>query len=582
MLFFAILVAVAVAIEFAVLHRNSYASSGLPVWERFVQWVRMPEARGWITAVAMGLTTFVLMALAPDAGATLWVAPILLLASLVLMSYLVRIVYLTGDFGEIVIPILLMVLLAVFTVGKMAYCTIVWLDELYRVGGSTTPTWLANLVTMLPWSALTVTVALSVRHLMIEMGLWWGWYRWAVIVVAALAIIAILLFGVFNIGQNWQASNNEEVIAETPAPTAEVMESELIPEPTPEVTAEPIAAPVVEVTWYHFRHYDLLEDDDLENDFNFGPSAYAEGMTAQEAMDKHWADMEDDPALFVASMANFDVYLGTDLMVPGTHYDQDWSDGYWTTIMNEEIQCYMANEAEYRAVYDRAKAWVYQYASTTLDYETDVRDQMYMVSIGGFNEAPEVIVAKTDQPTGHILRYNFRIKGNDFAVPFRAECDFQPTNVAGVMKETPQENPINPGGNTPSGGGDTPSTVETPVPTAVPESIKNPADDAVNQGNADKGGGENESEDGPGEAQPTDARLETPTGPEDDNHHGYSDPTTVTPTAPPVVPEHTAEPIVTYEEPMNYEPDPVSTRGPVESGVSPTTVEGDGEFTPDD
>ena len=102
----------------------------------------------------------------------------------------------------------------------------------------------------------------------------------------------------------------------------------------------------------------------------------------------------------------------------------------------------------------------------------------------------------------------------------------------------------------------------------------------MNRGNAQKGGGQNKPTDGAGENQPTDPRTEHPTGSQNDNNHGYSDPKTVTPSNPPVTEEHKSEPVVTDSKPMTYEPDPVTNRGPVDTTQQPTSSEGDGAFTP--
>ena len=119
----------------------------------------------------------------------------------------------------------------------------------------------------------------------------------------------------------------------------------------------------------------------------------------------------------------------------------------------------------------------------------------------------------------------------------------------------------------------------------------------MNQGNADKGGGDNKPTDGPGELQPTDPRTQNLTGPANDNNHGHSDPATVVPETPAVVPASgSANPPVVVpqggENKMTYEPDPVTERGPVQptptpaaptpAPIQPTAESGDGAFTPAD
>lgn len=121
---------------------------------------------------------------------------------------------------------------------------------------------------------------------------------------------------------------------------------------------------------------------------------------------------------------------------------------------------------------------------------------------------------------------------------------------------------------------------DTDNPTPTPDNPKKePSEDPVNKGNANKGGGQSKPNDGAGENQPTDPRTEHPTGSQNNNNKGYSDPATVTPSNPPAT---KSGPVATDSNPMNYKPDPVTNRGPADSSKKPTSSEGDGEFTPAD
>ncbi|MBQ6313915.1 hypothetical protein IJI29_03665 [Candidatus Saccharibacteria bacterium] len=127
-------------------------------------------------------------------------------------------------------------------------------------------------------------------------------------------------------------------------------------------------------------------------------------------------------------------------------------------------------------------------------------------------------------------------------------------------------------------------TPEPTEPTSPPtgDYAKDPADDPVNKGNARQGGGQNKPSDGAGEYQPKDPRTEGPTGSQNDNNHGYSDPATVKPTTPPLVPGHERDDIVDDENKVDYEPDPITDRGAVDNSDPTPVPGGDGEFTPDD
>ena len=134
------------------------------------------------------------------------------------------------------------------------------------------------------------------------------------------------------------------------------------------------------------------------------------------------------------------------------------------------------------------------------------------------------------------------------------------------------DNPTNPPTPSPTKPDNPPSPTSPTTPTPTTKQ-KDPADDPVNNGNAQKGGGDNKSSDGSGEYQAQDPRTEK------------QDPAEVKPETPTVVPEHKAEEqagqIVDHESKMDYAPDPVTSRGPVDNQKPVTSSNGDGEFVPD-
>ena len=122
--------------------------------------------------------------------------------------------------------------------------------------------------------------------------------------------------------------------------------------------------------------------------------------------------------------------------------------------------------------------------------------------------------------------------------------------------------------------GSTSSNPKTSSTTSTPNDKpknwqKDPADDPVNQGNAQKGGGDNNPSDGSGDYQPKDPRTET------------QNPGSVKPQTPTVAPGHSSDDIVDDQNQMGYETDPVTDRGPVDQ-KPPTNSNGDGEFSPAD
>ena len=132
-------------------------------------------------------------------------------------------------------------------------------------------------------------------------------------------------------------------------------------------------------------------------------------------------------------------------------------------------------------------------------------------------------------------------------------------------------NPLNPstpaGGKKGGGGGSNKPepTTEPPTTPGKKNPKKDPKEDPVNQGNADKGGGDNKPGDGSGDYQKNDSREETTT--------------TKTPDTPPVDSGHKSENIVDHENKMDYTTDPATDRG-ARDKRPPTSDSGDGEFTP--
>ena len=131
----------------------------------------------------------------------------------------------------------------------------------------------------------------------------------------------------------------------------------------------------------------------------------------------------------------------------------------------------------------------------------------------------------------------------------------------------------------------TPPPTPGPDPDPDPDPKKDPRKDPVHQGNADTGGGDPHVD--PTDPQPTDPRTENPTGNGNDNNHGHSDPSTVTPEAPPPAPTSGTQPVAIPEggeNPINYQPDPPSDRGPEDgSDPAPSGEHNDSSYTlPDD
>lgn len=324
-------------------------------------------------------------------------------------------------------------------------------------------------------------------------------------------------------------------------------------------------------TNWHYYNNDV-QGGNAEDDFNFGPVPKAD--TATEYDKDFRKRLENDPALGAADMAWADAWLGTRYL--GEFYESCNKD--WSKTINAAKEAWIKDPEAYKATLDAFFLFL-NTAEVKVTAGSGLEDQMYMnpYTVDG---TPDVIVLATPDHTGKFLTYYFTIKGTGkVKVSYRVECGYQPTNVEEIMGITPQTKPSNPGNTPGKGDNPTPTPTPTPKPTPTPSYSKNPSEDPVNKGNAQKGGGQNKSTDGSGENQPVDPRTEHPTGSGNDNNHGYSDPSTVTPSNPSST---KSEPVVTDSNPMDYKPDPVTNNGPTDSSKKPTSSGGDGEFTPSD
>lgn len=434
------------------------------------------------------------------------------------------------------------------------------------------------------------------------------WMRIITLIVVLSVIGALLIVCIPRISWGSIGEKNMPMVAATDVDTQVETEedadvtvvdyTEMETDVETELRAEGVTSQSV---WYVFYNLYLLTDANPLNDFNFGPNPFREGMTAEEFRQEFYTRLLNDPAFAAGALAWLDANVGTRYL--GEFYES--CKGDWAKTINLTKERFMADQALfYQTVQPAIK--FYDTATVKLEYKTDgLDDQMYMNPYTP-SGVPDVVVMSTKDHGGYFLTFEFSIKADQVktvdqpTVSYRIDCGFQPTNVEKVMNIKPDDTPrtSNPGHSTPDptpkpGGKDpnpepsdpTPEPSDPtpkPDPTPTPTSTKKPSQDPVNNGNAQKGGGQNKPTNGAGEVQSVDPRIENPTGPQNDNNHGHSDPKTVTPSTPPVVEEHKSEPVVVDSNPQNYVPDPVTDRGPTDPTIQPTSLEGDGEFTPAD
>ncbi len=96
--------------------------------------------------------------------------------------------------------------------------------------------------------------------------------------------------------------------------------------------------------WYHFYNSDLQKDEDKENDFNFGPTAYTEETTAEMADKEFRERISKDPALGAADMAWFDFNVKTRYL--GVFYSE--ADEQWDAAINKAKDAWVESEEKYK------------------------------------------------------------------------------------------------------------------------------------------------------------------------------------------------------------------------------------------
>lgn len=253
--------------------------------------------------------------------------------------------------------------------------------------------------------------------------------------------------------------------------------------------------------------------------------------------------------------------------------------------VTEEYRCYAATLCTFleRLVeqgvqsHQTIENWCLNSAAKNNDRAGIMAEYQYKKDAFVLAYIPKSEAGKKDAKGLFVIGFNVHDKRPEF---FDKEDPPEVVNVPTPTAPDPDNpptptSPDNP--PTPTDPDNPPSPTTTPDPTDPTSEVKqkNPADDPVNNGNAQKGGGDNKSSDGSGEYQAQDPRTEK------------QDPADVKPETPTVVPEHKAEgqagQIVDHENKMDYEPDPVTDRGPVNNNQKPVTnSNGDGEFVPGD
>ncbi len=243
--------------------------------------------------------------------------------------------------------------------------------------------------------------------------------------------------------------------------------------------------------WLHFYNLDVASDDDPDNDFNFGPSAYTEGADAKSVDAEFRKRLKVDTALAAASTAVVDAKVKTRYL--GEFYES--CKGDWAKTMNSAKERWSNDQTSYYEELDAFFKFLDAAEKVEIRDCQLVSDQMYMNPYTASGN-PDVIVLKTDDHSGHELVYTWKVKDDEFSVAFRLECGFQPTDVAELMNITPTtiedltSTTTTSGGGTPSG--DTPTSEDdlsrNKNPNLAPKKNTEPNDDSGPGPNTNSGG----------------------------------------------------------------------------------------------
>ena len=430
-----------------------------------------PKDGSVIEAIGFGVVVGAINYFAPRlTQGSLWVAPVMLVVMCALFVWLMwRWKEDGGTFKEM-IPLILLAVLFFFTAKATAWMTTKLI----------TGTFLASLVVTIPTLFLIATIGFFVIDFF--------YFRYRnmnkikngddeetirekkektrtnhALGIVAIVVTTIALLIAFFKGVDFSESPRSES-AETIVDVQPIV-----------LTAQP--APIISEyePWYVFYNRELLEDNDVSNDYNFGKNPYNEEWTALDYDYDFRGRIGKDPALAAGDMAWLDAIVGTRYL--GEFYES--CKGDWAKTINTTKVEFINNQGLYYKTLDAFFAFL-DTGEVSIKKGSDLDDQMYMnpYTVDG---VPDVIVMETTDHEGLFLVYTFTIKEQKFEVAYRIECGYQPTNVEEVMGITPQEapTPTTPVPATPAPVtpvDPTPAPVVTPTPTPTVTSTPAPTE----------------------------------------------------------------------------------------------------------
>lgn len=309
-------------------------------------------------------------------------------------------------------------------------------------------------------------------------------------------------------GIDWAAADSD-VMADDSAYAAE--------------SAEDVGS-VQPVLWEGITFYNqkLQEDNDVENNFNFGPDPWVKNENSADYYAFDFAERRaSDPALLSATMLALDGTLGTDFIgqVLYTGYDErnnmlQRADAATRILAADKETFNNSNEAVSMLLSSATKVEVKKLSN--------LKDQLYMnpYTIDGI---PSIVSYVSDFDEGWCLIYTFQIKkGSNTTqkVIFHIPCGYQWANGAEKIGVTPTEKPTtpkkpdNPSGPEPTppgpggGEGDPDGPQYHKDPSEAPSTDTEPNDDPGP---------------GPSTNNPSDPSHSTQDTPDSSTHGSYQD-----------------------------------------------------------
>jgi len=313
--------------------------------------------------------------------------------------------------------------------------------------------------------------------------------KWLLTIVLILAFVGLLL-GCVKWNELELFQGEEHAVAQVENDTA-TSTGEDNGAATEDTNAGTETESTEDTVWYYIHNSECLANDTTEDDFNFGLRPDIENMTTQELYELLKDVMKLDPVIGAAILAYVDKICGT--RFDGEFFDVSRNSAEAINLAKdrfiEDPELYATKLEAFFSFVESAA-----YKISVVHYTSGIRDQMYINPFTG-NDIPDVVVFETVQEDGYFLRFDLKIKGSTvggnpaagnggdnvgtIALLLRADCLFQPCNVAEVLDIVPQKNPAKttPAKTTPSSSTPSKKPVQpvTPVDPIKPKPVVAPS-----------------------------------------------------------------------------------------------------------